>query len=74
MIGYDAMSAEIVSGIVSTWAPKICSIIMTISLALTTNIIPHVTSNFIKKDYKGVNYRVNQAMSTILIITNKLKS
>ena len=69
MIGYDAMSAEIISGVVSTWAPKICSIIMTISLALTTNIIPHVTSNFIKKDYKGVNYRVNQAMSTILIIT-----
>ena len=69
LIGYSAMSSEIVSGVVATWAPKICSIIMTISLALTTNIIPHVTTNFIKKDYKGVNYRVNQAMSTVLIIT-----
>lgn len=69
LIGYGAMSSEIVSGVVATWAPKICSIIMTISLALTTNIIPHVTTNFIKKDYKGVNYRVNQAMSTVLIIT-----
>ena len=69
LIGYGAMSSEIVSGVVATWAPKICSIIMTISLGLTTNIIPHVTTNFIKKDYKGVNYRVNQAMSTVLIIT-----
>ena len=69
MIGYTAINSEIVSGVVATWAPKICSIIMTISLALTTNIIPHVTTNFIKKDFKGVNYRINQAMSTILMIT-----
>ncbi|MGM9877104.1 MAG: oligosaccharide flippase family protein [Bacilli bacterium] len=69
MIGFTAMESEIVSGIVSTWAPKICTIIIAISMALTTNIIPHVTSNFIKKDMKAVNYRVNQALSTMLIIT-----
>lgn len=69
IVGFDAMQCEIISGVVATWSPKLSAIIMTISLALTTNIIPHVTSNFIKKDFKAVNYRINQAISTILIIT-----
>lgn len=69
MIGYNAMESQIVSGIVSTWAPKICTIIIAISMALTTNIIPHVTTNYVKGDLKGVNYRINQAILTMLTIT-----
>ena len=69
MVGYDALSSETISGIVATWAPKICTIIIAIATALTTNIIPHVTSSFIKKDMAGVNYRINQALSTMLLIT-----
>ena len=69
MVGYSALESETISGIVATWAPKICTIIIAIATALTTNIIPHVTTSFIKKDYEGVNYRVNQAMQTMLIIT-----
>ena len=69
LVGFNAMNAEIISGIVATWAPKICTIIIAIATALTTNIIPHVTSSYIKKDMNGVIYRVNQALSTMLIIT-----
>lgn len=69
MVGYSALESETVSGIVATWAPKICTIIIAIATALTTNIIPHVTTSFIKKDLNGVNYRVNQAIQTMLIIT-----
>lgn len=69
MVGYNALESETISGIVATWAPKICTIIIAIATALTTNIIPHVTSSFIKKDMNGVNYRINQALSTMLIIT-----
>ena len=69
MVGYTAMQSETISSIVATWAPKICTIIIAIATALTTNIIPHVTSSFIKKDFEGVNYRINQALSTMLIIT-----
>ena len=68
-IGYNALESETVSGIVATWAPKICTIILAIATALTTNIIPHVTSSFIKKDYKDVNNRINQALETMLVIT-----
>lgn len=68
IVGYSAMESETISSIVATWAPKICTIIIAIATALTTNIIPHVTSSFIKKDFEGVNYRINQALSTMLII------
>ena len=69
LVGYNAMQSETISSIVATWAPKICTIIIAIATALTTNIIPHVTSSYIKKDYDGVNYRINQALSTMLIIS-----
>ena len=69
MVGISAMDAQTISSIVATWAPKICTIIIAIAMALTTNIIPHVTSSYIKKDYVGVNNRVNQALSTMLTIT-----
>lgn len=69
MIGYTAIESETISGIVSTWAPKICTVIIAIAISLTTNIIPHVTSSYIKKDIKEVNNRFNQAISTMLIIT-----
>ncbi len=68
MVGYDAMNAQTISSIVATWAPKICTIMIAISMALTTNIIPHVTSSYIKKEYTAVNNRINQALSTMLII------
>lgn len=69
MVGIPAMDAQTISSVVSTWAPKICTVMIAISVALTTNIIPHVTSSFIKKDYKAVEARINQALSTMLIIT-----
>ena len=69
LVGYSTLTAETISSILATWAPKICAVIAAISVALITNIIPHVTSSFVCKDYKNVMYRVNQAISTVLIIT-----
>lgn len=69
LVGYTAMESEIISGVVATWAPKICALIISVSIALTTNIIPHVTTNFIKKDFEGVSYRINQAVSTMLVMS-----
>ena len=69
IVGYETIDAEVISSILSTWAPKICAIIGALSIALTTNIIPHVTSSFVSKDFKSVVERINQAISTVLIIT-----
>ena len=69
MVGYSVLEAQTISGIVATWAPKICTIIIAISVSLITNIIPHVTSSYAKKDYVEVNNRINQALSTMIILT-----
>lgn len=69
MLGYSIKVGEVVSSIVATWAPKICTIIITIATALTTNIIPHMVSSFVKKDMETTNKRFNQAISTMLYIT-----
>ena len=68
IIGVNADTCELISSIVATWAPKICMIIMAISMGLITSLIPHIIEKYTKKDYKGSNEIFNQAISTMLII------
>ena len=68
IIGMDASTCELISSIVATWAPKICMIIMAISMGLITSLIPHLIEKYTKKDYKGSNNIFNQAVSTMLIV------
>ena len=67
IIGMDADTCELISSIVATWAPKICMIIMAISMGLITSLIPHLIEKYTKKDYKSSNKIFNQAVSTMLI-------
>ena len=69
LAGFSAIESQTISSVIATWAPKICTIIIAISMSLTTNIIPHITSSFVKKDYEKVNKGINQALSTLLVIT-----
>ena len=66
MIGYPAKDAELISSIIATWAPKICMLIMAISMGLTTSLTPHIIEKYTKKDYKGSNQMFNKAISTML--------
>ena len=69
MIGYDANTSELISSIIATWGPKICMIIIAISMGLTTSLIPHLVNNYVKNQMQAVNTKFNQAISTILVIT-----
>ncbi len=71
-IGYDAKTCELISSIIATWGPKICMIIVAISMGLTTSLIPHMISSYVKKDFKEVNNKFNQAISTIIAITTPM--
>lgn len=66
MIGYPAKNAELISSIIATWAPKICMLIMAISMGLVTSLTPHIIEKHTKKDYKGSNELFNKAISTML--------
>lgn len=68
IVGFDANTCELISSIVSTWAPKICMIISAIAMGLTTSLIPHLIETYTKKDYKESNRIFNQAVSTMLVI------
>ena len=66
MIGYPASDAELISSIIATWAPKICMILMAISMGLATSLTPHIIEKHTKKDYKSSNEIFNQAISSMI--------
>lgn len=69
MIGYSAKDCEYIASIIVTWTPKICMIINALATGLCTSIIPFVVSSFVKKDFKALNEKFNQAVNTILFIS-----
>ena len=68
IIGYSANKCETIASIIATWSPKICMIIMAVSMGLITSLIPHITEKYTKKDYKEANEIFNQAISTMLAV------
>ena len=69
MIGYDKSEVEIIGSVIVTWGPKICMIIVAISMGLSTSLIPHMVSNYVENDMKEVNRKFNQSISTMIITT-----
>ena len=68
-LGYSAIDAENVMGIISTWASKLNMIIISISIGITASLIPHIMPSFVKKDFKDVSKKVNQAMQILVVLT-----
>ena len=69
MINYSGADAELISSIICTWGPKICMIMVAISLGLTTSLIPHLVDSYTKGDMGEVNRRFNQALGYLFVIT-----
>lgn len=67
-LGYDGATSEIIASVISTWAIKICLIVNAITFGLSINIIPHMVSNYIKKDFKAINYQFIKAIAITLVI------
>ncbi len=67
-LGYNGATAETIASVISTWAMKICLIVNAITLGLSINIIPHMVSNFIKKDYKAINSQFTKAIGIALVV------
>ena len=69
MINYDSKSVEEIASIITTWTPKICVIIASISMGLITSLIPHIIRSYVNNDTKDVNNKFNLALSTMLFAT-----
>lgn len=68
-LGYTGSESELISSIISTWTPKICMIINAVAIGLSTSLIPHMVSSFVKKDMAEANKKFNQAISIIIVST-----
>ena len=68
-IGYDAVEAENVVGIISTWASKLNMIIISISVGLTASLIPNIMPSFVKKDFDDVSKKINKALQVLIVLT-----
>ena len=67
-VGFSTGDAESIYSILSTWGNKFNMIILSISSAIVINLIPNLTSNIIKKDFKSANSKVVQALNIILFL------
>ena len=68
-LGYTGSESELISSIISTWTHKICMIINAVAIGLSTSLIPHMVSSFVKKDMTEANKKFNQAISIIIVST-----
>lgn len=65
-LGYTANDVEFITSSISTWCSKISMIVNSIVLGLTMSLIPNIVSSYTKKDFKGVNHKINKALQIVL--------
>lgn len=67
-LGYSGATAETIASVISTWAIKICLIVNAVTMGLSVNIIPHMVSSFIKKDFKTINEQFIKSIGIVLAV------
>jgi len=68
-IGYTAVQAETIMGVISTWGLKINMIIASIATGLMVSLIPNLTASFVKKDMEDVRNKINHTLQWLLFFT-----
>lgn len=68
-LGYSQNVADLTFATIATWGNKLSMIIISISIGITTSLIPSLAGDFVLKDYKEINKKVNQAIQLLLVIT-----
>lgn len=68
-VGYEPAVTETISSIIGTWGPKICMIITSLAIGLSTSLVPNIVDSYVEKDYKEVNRKFNRSLNTVLLIT-----
>jgi O-antigen/teichoic acid export membrane protein len=68
-IGYSSSVAETAFSVIGTWGSKLSMIIISISMGISTSLIPNIASDFVQKKQIPLNHKINQAISTLLFFT-----
>ena len=68
-LGFNASDTEFIQSAITTWSSKICMIITSFALGMSISLIPNIVRSFVKKDFKGVEEKINRAYKIILAIS-----
>lgn len=68
-IGYATETAENVVGIISTWASKLNMIVISISVGITTSLIPNIMPSFVKSDFEDLGRKINKTLQILIVLT-----
>ncbi len=66
---YPDEATQVIASISSSWIPKICMIIAALSMGMTSSIAPHMAESYAAGDLKDVNFKLNQALGTLLVVS-----
>lgn len=65
-LGYASAISETAFSVIGTWGSKLSMIVISISMGISTSLIPHIASDFIQKKQSSLNKQINQALQTLL--------
>ncbi|MCI8446247.1 MAG: polysaccharide biosynthesis protein, partial [Bacilli bacterium] len=68
-IGLSASDTEFIVSSITTWCPKISTIISSIATGMTISLIPTIVNAFTLKDFHKVNQKLNQALQMIILVS-----
>ncbi len=66
---YSDEATQVIASIASSWIPKICMIVAALSIGMTSSIAPHMAESYTVGDLYGVNFKLNQALGTLLVVS-----
>ena len=66
---FEALDAEYIYSIMSTWGAKFNMMVLAISTGIIVSLIPSLTESLVKKDNADVQNKIHQAFSMLLFFT-----
>ena len=66
---FEALDAEYIYSIMSTWGAKFNMMVLAISTGIIVSLIPSLTESLVKKDNVDVQNKIHQAFSMLLFFT-----
>lgn len=68
-IGFSTEIAETTIGVISTWGSKINMIVVSISIGITSSLIPNVVGSYTRGDFKDINDKTNLTFKMLTYLT-----
>lgn len=59
-------NAEMVLSVISTWGAKLNGIVTSVAAGVVVAVLPNITSDFVKKDYKDVENKINKTLQMVI--------